>query len=803
MASLVGGCVVPGSPNPDDTIDTPLAVVECLPGSAELQTPATVTVDYRTVIQDVYSCPVDSGDQSLDQGDSLSNDVAMDADVLDNEEPGDPATGVTEDGSAAGISIPVGEVSKAVYARNGTIGDTGPFSPGDEITYLLRYTMPRSDFEDFSLTDYFPLPVLQVDDHDADNTTGDAWDLSALSTAIGTITDGVVACPAAPVGTPPPSGSVVYGPGDTYHCHPGPSVVPDPPTTVPPTTAYVAPLTPTLGIDPIANSLQFTYGTYDNVPNASSVVELLVTLTVQDDPFIDGLFLTNQVRSSEENSFNVASVQDAIVQFQINEPEINIRKGVVGTDNPNADIQPVPIIPTDTTLEAALTCPRIGGVSVTSANLPGTFDSNLTGGDAGDVVTYAIVVENTGAGQNGAFDVTILDALPAGISVSDVNVGSLCVQLGDGTVLAETTGWTGDLFTAPGIVLVDPDVTQPLPLAGALAPGKSTADVENAVGDNIVIITYDVTLPVTVEPDSTLTNTAAVTNYASLPGGANFVDFFGPLEDDAIVETTIPAASKAVIDTEINSASNGQFDVVIGEVVTYTLVVTVPEGTTPAAQFVDTLDSGLAFVGCVSVTASADVTTSLACNEPTNPAVTTPGQTVTWSFGDIINANTDDTVADTITIVYQAVVLNVSGNQGAPDTNTTLDNTATFSWNVGESDETALPAVQADPVTVIEPLLTVDKSVVVGDSGTVGDAGDTVVYTIVIEHDGDSETDAWDLVISDTIPALVGSPIITVNPGDDFEIVGGVLQLKSTSNVDLALGSYADDRGDWHAHQRG
>ena len=198
------------------------------------------------------------------------------------------------------------------------------------------------------------------------------------------------------------------------------------------------------------------------------MVEVLFTLTVQDDPFADGLYLTNQLRTSEGNSFNAASTQDAIVQFQINEPVLNLRKGVIATDNVNSTLAPTPVVPAGVTVQSPGTCARLSG-PVNSDNLGATFNSNLTKADAGDRVTYAIVVENTGRGQYGAFDVTIKDSLPAPLTTG--NVSNLCVQLGDGSVAAYT-GTVNDLFGANGIQLVDPDETLPPPIQGSLERGK-------------------------------------------------------------------------------------------------------------------------------------------------------------------------------------------------------------------------------------------------------------------------------------------------------------------------------------------
>ena len=53
--------------------------------------------------------------------------------------------------------------------------------------------------------------------------------------------------------------------------------------------------------------------------------------------------------------------------------------------------------------------------------------------------------------------------------------------------------------------------------------------------------------------------------------------------------------------------------VAVGEIATYQVTLTLPEGVLPNASVVDTLPAGMALVGCDSVTASStDVTTNLA-----------------------------------------------------------------------------------------------------------------------------------------------------------------------------------------------
>ena len=215
--------------------------------------------------------------------------------------------------------------------------------------------------------------------------------------------------------------------------------------------------------------------------------------------------------------------------------------------------------------------------------------------------------------------------------------------------------------------------------------------------------------------------------------------------------TVSPATTKIIVSSEIEHADNLRNEGVIGELVTYRITLDIPEGDMPGAQLVDTLDAGLAFVQIDSVTTSAGVThTPITPGpSPTNPAVSSAGggtgNRLTFNLGDIDNINLNDAV-ETIEIVYTAVVLNVSGNQDG----TPLNNSAVLSWTGG-----SLPAIGAPNLTVIEPKLLVSKV----PRPTQGDAGDTISFTMTIQHDSEavidpavSNADAFDLSLSDVLP---------------------------------------------------
>ncbi len=104
--------------------------------------------------------------------------------------------------------------------------------------------------------------------------------------------------------------------------------------------------------------------------------------------------------------------------------------------------------------------------------------------------------------------------------------------------------------------------------------------------------------------------------------------------------------------------------------------------------------------------------------------------------------------------MYRAVVLNVTTNIH----NKTLSNAAQIQWTGNTNSVTAATTT----ITVIEPKILTAKTATVQGSAAPpanGDAGDAVIYTIKLSHDQTnapiSDTDAYDVSFSDTIPAKV------------------------------------------------
>ncbi|MEM6795197.1 MAG: hypothetical protein AAF725_14555 [Acidobacteriota bacterium] len=122
--------------------------------------PTSGVLRFRTRVLEDYSDDFPSGDSSVDQNDVLANSVVASGQLLDLMTL--TPNGFDEaDDSAAGARLPVGELTKSIYAINGstTLPDPLEVLPGDTVTYRLRHTLPSLDFELLTLSDYLPLPV--------------------------------------------------------------------------------------------------------------------------------------------------------------------------------------------------------------------------------------------------------------------------------------------------------------------------------------------------------------------------------------------------------------------------------------------------------------------------------------------------------------------------------------------------------------------------------------------------------------------------------------------------------------------
>ncbi|MEO1556693.1 MAG: isopeptide-forming domain-containing fimbrial protein, partial [Pseudomonadota bacterium] len=674
-------------------------------GTVNLQsTTATITY-FARILEDFVSDGL-VNDLAFNQGDVLENNTEISATVRDNTT--GAVLGTEEDQSANAIQTPFGFIeSKNVVFLNGAAPDPNVLvAAGDEVTFSVIYTAPLGAFELLRITDNLPQNV---------------FDATEITVFNNTISAG-----------PPAAGEAQFGLASQDYIDAGGGV-------------------PGLSNVATDNQVEFDFGTFTSTPRDSIQIEILYTTTVIDAVFEDGLPLTNQATAFESNSVSTSVDTTAIANFVFAQPELEITKGVIATDSPDPDTAF-----SDAVGPVAFTAPGSAGArfagTISSDALDTTpIDADIDNIDAGDLVSFAIVVENTGRAPNGAFDILIEDTLPDGFEVPP---GGLNLTVTDGTG-SRVISFTGDLFSG-GILLDDRGVE------GALSAFDQTA------GDNVVVVTYDLIAAQSVTSNDVIDNTATISSFTafnSTPGNPALNRATPDLTDDASASVANVEVTKVLVDREFGV--QGPSEVLVGEEFTFEVRFDLQEGTYENAVLSDSVNTGGSF-GDYEIL-SAEITdfdasvlsSSLGVTLGSAGAVAADGNSVSFDLGTLVNLGNNDLSDDFITFEVTARSL---GSQ-AEDAGDRLGNTGRF-----EAD--GVFATASNGVNLIEPQLTIDKTA----SPSIVMAGETVMYQVVVDNPVASrDAPAFDLVLTDVLdPNVVlvdGS--VAVSGGVGVTIVKG------------------------------
>jgi LPXTG-site transpeptidase (sortase) family protein len=736
----------------------------------------TGQIIFFTKIQDRYSDQF--GKTDVKQGDSFNDTIGMIGDLLDvgtcedashNPKtclpyPGNPTT---SGGGSSGQTVPEGALIKSIYAYNGTVCATQPcanvnVAPGDTVTYRIRYDLVTGDFAGLNLTDFLPLPIFKANDPNFDGSNLVTWLKYAGSN------------PA------PDPGTWMYGLADTHHAEYSAS---DPAVSISGASAN--------------NSATFNFGSYDDPLNQPAVIDILFTVRVTRDPYADGLQMTNEAQQRDSNSPGAVSTTDKISQLTLTEPVLVSEKSVVSTNH--GGINPTPPIPGPIVFAPPWDGSGPDPIPWTGGSINSTYlgsnnsalNSGVNGIDGSDLVKFAIVIQNTGSSPNGAFDITIKDILPSGYVLPGTGAEGINLQVfrGDRTEFvldnsslpvdsASYIQLSGGLL-GNGIQIVDPK-------PGSLAYGHGACQLHDAAsGNNVIIVTYDLKVDPNDAPGSQIENHGQLTNYSGSEGGPTYL----PQPQDNPSDSTLanPTLTKTLVGTEIDNSTttqtNGPTQAVIGEMATYQLTFTIPEGSSPRTVLTDTLPTGLAFVR-VHLSNPADPSSYFTNSDAAHvtftgnqaPIITSNGRTITIDLGSVINTDNHNEIPETLTWQYDAVVLNVGTNEAG----TALTNSASMTWDrkdvQGNTVTGTSGPVSAQAVTIIEPNVNIAKTV----NPTSGDAADNFTYTITIT--GATITDAFDVTLDDAIPAqMTGLNLVSVTDTaglvhlSNFQLIGNTL----------------------------
>ncbi len=394
--------------------------------------------------------------------------------------------------------------------------------------------------------------------------------------------------------------------------------------------------------------------------------------------------------------------------------------------------------------------------------------TNISGGQltGGTVLEYTVTLNNNGNAT--AYDLNIVDTLPAGLTLdsSFTPTATINGSAVAGFVSAPADGGSGQWIW-----------------------GRDNADgsLDLPAGQELVL-TYRVVIGI---PGGTFTNSMNA-DWTSLQDvsvyertGAGCPAITAP--DDYCISAQVTTAdssddtavSKAfLVDTWAADGSlGGDGRLRVGDSLDYQLTLTLNESTTRNVVLSDVLPAGMEFDRIVSVNGD-----NAAPFDPVFPFTHAPlgapsvagdaasGQTVTFSLGDVGNANDNNSANNDLVLVYRArVVEDVLAHQATLG----LDNAVTLSYATLSGDPVPLdPSRMQDTVgiTVDQPLMSdvvkTERNGRTSPYNVMDLAGETMAFRLETQNNGDAP--AYDLLISGNVAyeldeSTLTTPVVSID----------------------------------------
>ncbi|MBH0116753.1 DUF11 domain-containing protein [Salinibacterium sp. NG253] len=461
--------------------------------------------------------------------------------------------------------------------------------------------------------------------------------------------------------------------------------------------------------------------------DAAAEFQVLVAARISDPAAVtDGSIVANIMKMTYENTAgDVFQLRDQ-ADTELEKPTVSLAKGITELNN-----DPIAGAPVDTiTVQAT------------------------------DRLTYSIVVTNSGLQD--ADNISIRDNLPSLLECSDIEL------ISDSGACATSGGVDSIEWTIPG------------PLAA---------------GDSYTV-TYDVVTPADSSLGDEFVNTAGVRSYEgdtnngdpqlyvpennidpTLEDDANSIE----AKDTASANIDSPTVVKAATTSIDESGNNAGTEATIGELITYTVTTTIPEGTSAfnSPAVTDIISDDLAIVGTPTFTVDGGA--------PQDADVS--GQLVTAPLGATYEnvANSGD---DLIVLTIVVRVLDADG----PVRGETVSNNATFTWDHvdGVSDSGVSDSVTT---TIVEPDIDIQKSSNAVAAEVV--AGQLVEYTLELRNSGAANVStAHDSLVVDTLPDTVQPVDAAGDPvSGDQTLPGGGEWNESARTITFTVASIAPGAG--------
>ncbi len=344
--------------------------------------------------------------------------------------------------------------------------------------------------------------------------------------------------------------------------------------------------------------------------------------------------------------------------------------------------------------------------------------------DAGDLITFSIIVSNSASALANAYDLVVSDVLSNSLFDTSTIVNT-----------ALPTGWamaTNTLgFGAELVFSSEPGV--------ALAPGQTVTGSFTVVASQSLRPNQRFNNVVTLPESDTIDGTQ--------PGGIPDRDR-GSTNTTGLSVANLRFAKSLFSTSETNLVDSTSTNVQVGEIVTYRLDVTMPETTITNLLVTDDLPLGMGYIigsarvdtnGFGGTLGTFNVLGPVGVNGTPAPS----GSNVVIRFDGLsVVTGDNNTNNNSFAIYLDAVVLNTNTVVGLPGNQTLLTNTASVTFSGNPSN-----AIPAGPVVtpVIEPRLDILKDI---DIDT-GDAGDIATITLTVTNNGLAT--AYNVVVTDYI----------------------------------------------------
>ncbi|OQX24902.1 MAG: hypothetical protein BWK80_18415, partial [Desulfobacteraceae bacterium IS3] len=470
--------------------------------------------------------------------------------------------------------------------------------------------------------------------------------------------------------------------------------------------------------------------------------------THASDPVESSPFFTNDTANSrlifDFGTIRVAATGNVTVEYQTEVK--NIMANQDGTPLPNTATLSYsdPDNPGSPVTLPPVTNPHPVRVGEPDLEIIKELSSGSVGADAGDKVSWRIVIQNTG--HVSACQVRWKDILPDGME----QIGNVGVTPSAGNVYLNGTATSvseSDVILSDTVNSKDTISLPPLEITSGAS----------------LILTFDCILSDSVTPGQTLDNIIRVP-YTSIPDGGRDSSTSPNVNDDEndnpvsgtdlnnyqeIASESLTAGAYAAIDKTLEGTKT---EFTVGETLTYAIRIAFMEGRIPAVRFHDSLPSGLTYVAHQIVVGNMGIR----IGNPAYNTVQQSGQALDFDLGEVSNPANGNTEDDYIVIKITARVANMLANQDRRILNNGMEAEGNPVWmeygvvpkRVPFDSDAATPGNQGIPITVAEPDLSLSKT----SDRSQQSLGDIVTFTVIAAHTGTSHSDAYDVVIQDTLP---------------------------------------------------